>query len=230
MPPLACNVGVRASSGIDKFETMSVKEMTEQISAALLFRSLIQPKSVFTTLADAEPAPAKVFFRYSLWLLLLPPIFSWIGAVSFGWRLGAENPLRFPTTTLTIISAGYFLTLLFGFISTALISRWMAATYGASVQMGRHAALITIVGQPLALASAAHLFPHVFFNVVVLIPVMIWSMYLLYTGIPLVLNIPPERGMLMASSLVGWLLVAAVSLLGLTVGLWTAGFGPSLGV
>ena len=59
---------------------------------------------------------------------------------------------------------------------------------------------------------------------------MIWSMYLLYTGIPVVLAIPPGKGMLMASSLVGWLLVAAVSLLGLSMGLWTMGIGPFLGV
>ena len=100
--------------------------MTEQISTALLFKSIIQPKSVFATLAETEPAPASIFFRYSLWLLLLPPLFSWIGAMSFGWRLGAEDPLRFPPATLTIISLGYFLTLMFGFLSTAMISRWMA--------------------------------------------------------------------------------------------------------
>jgi len=93
-----------------------------------------------------------------------------------------------------------------------------------------HFALITIVAAPLAVASISHLFPDVFFNVLILIPTMIWSMYLLYAGIPIVLEISPEKGMLMASSLVGWLLVAAVSLLGISVGLWTSGIGPFLGV
>lgn len=156
-------------------------------------------------------------------------MFSWYGAYLFGWRLGASEPLRLGTNALTIISVAYFLTLLFGIFSTAIISRWMATTYGANTGFGLHLALITVVGAPLAVASAAHLFPHVFFNVVVLIPTMIWSMYLLYKGIPIALNIPPERGMLMASALVGWLLVAAVSLLGLTMGLWVHGFGPDLG-
>jgi hypothetical protein len=36
--------------------------------------------------------------------------------------------------------------------------------------------------------------------------------------------------MLMASSLIGWLMVAAVSLLGLTVALWSNGIGPSIWV
>ena len=204
--------------------------MADTISGYLLFRTLYEPRATFAALADEEPSAWKIFSGYAFWLLLLPPVFSWIGASQFGWRLGAEEPLYFTPATLTLISVAYFLTLLFGFYTTTLISRWMASTYGASTSFGRHAALITIVGQPLAVASAAHLFPNVFFNVLVMIPTTIWSMYLLYTGIPLVLNTPPERGMLMASALVAWLLVAAVSLLGLTMGLWTAGFGPALGV
>jgi len=43
-----------------------------------------------------------------------------------------------------------------------------------------------------------------------------------------VMKIPPERGMLMSSSLVGWLLVAFVSLLGLSAALWTYGIGPNV--
>jgi hypothetical protein len=55
-------------------------------------------------------------------------------------------------------------------------------------------------------------------------------MLLLYRGLPIVLHISGERGMLMASAIVGWLLVAMVSLLGLSAGLWTAGLGPSISV
>jgi hypothetical protein len=70
----------------------------------------------------------------------------------------------------------------------------------------------------------------VFINILVLVPTLIWSMYLLYRGLPIVLRISPERGMLMASSLVGYLLVAAVSLLGVTVVLWGQGIGPRVGI
>ncbi len=163
-------------------------------------------------------------------MLLLPPLFSLIGAANFGWRLGAAEPLVLSTDGLILVSIGYLLVLSFGLITTATISCWMAPTYGASTSLGRHVALITIVGEPLAIASLAHLYPDVFVNLLVLIPTMIWSMYLLYKGIPIVLEIPPERGMLMASSLVGWLLVAAVSLLGISMTLWTLGVGPLLGV
>ena len=204
--------------------------MSSGIYTFLLLRALYNPVSAFEALSKVDPAPLAIIFRYSLWLLLLPPLFSLIGAANFGWRLGAEEPLRMATSELLLISLGYLLLLLFGLISTAIISRWMASTYGASLSFGRHVALITIVGQPLAIASIAHLFPDVLVNVLILIPTMIWSMYLLYKGIPIVLETPPERGMLMASALVAWLLVAAVSLLGLSMALWVLGVGPLLGV
>ena len=204
--------------------------MSSTINLAFLLKSLYQPVVAFEALAKADPSPGRVFFRYSLWLLILPPLFSLIGASNFGWRIGAEDPLMMEINSLAVVSLGYFVVLSFGLFSTAIISRWMASTYDASTSLGKHVALITIVGSPLAMASIAHLFPDVLVNVLVLIPTMIWSMYLLYKGIPIVLDTPPERGMLMASSLVGWLLVAAVSLLGISMGLWTMGVGPLLGV
>lgn len=204
--------------------------MSANQASYLLVRSLYQPLDAFEELSRVNLSPVGVLFRYSLWLLVLPPLFSLIGAANFGWRLGAEEPLRMSMNTLLLVSVGYLVVLLFGLVSTALISRWMATTYGANTSLGRHMALITIVGEPLAIASMAHLFPDVFVNVLVLIPTMIWSMYLLYKGIPIVLETPPERGMLMASALVGWLLVAAVSLLGISMALWTLGVGPLLGV
>ena len=204
--------------------------MSSKISNLTLFRSLYQPQQAFAELAGSEPSSLRIFLSYSLWLLLLPPLFSLIGAANFGWRLGADQPLFMATSDLLTISIGYFLALLFGLVSTAIISRWMAKTYGASVSLGRHMALITIVGQPLAVASVAHLFPDVLVNVLILIPTTIWGMYLLYAGIPVALETPPERGMLMASALMAWLLVAAVSLLGISMSLWVWGVGPLLGV
>ena len=189
-----------------------------------------QPASAFEALAEANPDPLAVFFRRIVWLALLPPVFAFVGASIFGWRLGAAQPLYLPSDALTLISIAYFFTLLFGLVSTAFVGRWMAPTYGASDALGTHLALVGIVAAPMVAGSVLHLFPHVFVNLLVLIPALIWSMYLLYKGLPVVLKTSPEQGMLMASSLLAYLLVGAVTLLGLTVALWAGGIGPSIGV
>lgn len=204
--------------------------MKTEISSWLIFRLLLQPAGVFEELSNTRPDPYVVFFRYLVWLAVLPPLFAYIGAANFGWRIGAAEPLYLPAGDLMIISIIYFFVLLFGFVSTALITQWMAATYGARHSLGIHFALVVIVALPLAAGSVIHLFPHIFVNVIALIPILIWSMYLLYKGLPIVLKISPERGMLMASALIGYLLVAAVSILGISVALWGRGIGPSIGV
>ncbi len=179
--------------------------------------------AVLTELSATRPSAYAVFFRLALWLGLVPPVSAYIGASNFGWRLGTAEPIFFSSNILLAISIAYFLILLFGFVSSAIVSQWMASTFGARYSLGIHFALITVVGAPLAATSVIHLYPHVFINILVLAPTMVWSMYLLYRGLPIALQISPERGMLMALSLIGYLLVAAVSLLGIAVVLWGQG-------
>ncbi|MBT8096593.1 MAG: DUF1282 family protein [Woeseia sp.] len=204
--------------------------MKSAIAPGMLRRLLFQPAAMFEELSETRPEPLVVFFRYVVWLALAPPVFAFIGASIFGWRIGGAQPLYLGPGELVLISIAYFFALLFGFVSTAVIAQWMATTYGARHSLGIHFVLVTVIALPLAVGSVIHLFPHVFINVLVLIPTMMWSMYLLYSGLPVMLKISPERGMLMSSALIGYLLVACVSLLGITVALWSGGLGPSLGV
>ncbi len=196
----------------------------------MLLWLFLSPATAFQVLSNTRPKADAVFFRLVIWLAAIPPALAYLGGSWFGWRLGAEEPLFLPHDVLLKISISYFIGLLFGFVSSAVIAKWMASTYGARLSLGIHFALITIVGAPLVVGSIIHLYPHVFINIIVLVPALIWSMYLLYKGLPIVLRISPERGMLMASSLIGYLLVAFVCLLGVMVVLWGRGFGPAVGI
>ncbi len=204
--------------------------MSKKFSLFSVTRLLFDQDAVFNTLADIQLTPISVFLKIALWLGLLPPIFAYFGALEFGWRLGAIEPLYLSSDILLGVSVSYFFALLIGFISTAIVSQWMAGTYGARASLGVHFAFISVVGAPIALASVIHLYPNVFINILVFVLAILWSMFLLYRGLPIVLHTSPERGMLMASSLIGYFLVALVSLLGITVVIWSYGFGPSLGV
>jgi len=196
----------------------------------LLFKLLFYPGKVFSELSNEDKHATTAVPRYLVFVLLLPPLFSWLGASQFGWRLGGSEPVFLDITGLVVFSFFYFSILAIGFFGTAYISMWMATTYEAKTSQSLHFSLFTVVCAPLVAASAAHLYPDVFFNVLILIPALVWSITLLYRGLPVVLGISSERGMLMSSALVGWLLVAAVSLLGICVGLWINGAAYVLGV
>ena len=198
-----------------------------QLSVLQLGKVLLRPSEAFADIAARPPSSTAVFFGFALWLGLIPPIFAYIGTMTFGWRLGVE-PLLLTAPTAAAIAVAYFALLLVGFISAGFVAHWMASTYAADASFGRSFALIALVGAPLTVGSVAHLYPHALVNVVVLVPTLIWCMYLLYRGLPIVLKTDPARGMLMASSLIAYLLVAWVSLLGITVVLWSHGIGPRI--
>lgn len=200
------------------------------MSEGFFLQSLLNPSKVFQEIANNNSTALAGVLRFTLFILLLPPVFSWFGGSYFGWRLGGSEAVFMDSTGAIVFSAFYFFVLCVGFISTVALSRWMAPTYGASNSLTLHLALFSIICLPISVASMAHLFPDVFFNVLVLLPAALWSASLLYRGLPVLLQIPPERGMLMASALVGWLLVAAVSLLGLCTAFWVKGAGSFFGI
>ncbi|MDX1518181.1 MAG: hypothetical protein R3288_15150, partial [Woeseiaceae bacterium] len=62
--------------------------MKKTIANWMLLRLLLRPKAVFAELSDTRPEPHAVFFKYVIWLALAPPVFAYIGASMFGWRVG----------------------------------------------------------------------------------------------------------------------------------------------
>ena len=189
--------------------------------------ALRSPRNAFSAVAANPPSGARVFFGTALWLALCPPLFAFVGTTLFGWRLGVE-PVLLPPSTALAVSAAYFVLLICGLLSSAFVAHWMAGTYGAHSTYAHSLALMTLVAVPLAIGSIVHLYPNAFFNVIVLVPTLMWSMYLLYRGLPVVLRTDTGRGMLMASALIAYLLVSWVTLLGITAVLWSQGLGPRI--
>lgn len=196
----------------------------------LFFNALFKRPSVFLSQYDPKASFVAIIARELWWITLFPPIFLFIGSLSFGWYIGAEHPIHLPVVQLILVCLAYYILLFAGMIGLAAASRWMAPTYSCTLDLGPHMGVIVGSASPLFLGSIAHLFPHVIFNTLVFIPVLLWSMFLLYRAVPVILQTDPQRGILHASSLVGVVLVSAVSLLGLSVGLWTLGLGPNIGV
>jgi hypothetical protein len=52
--------------------------------------------------------------------------------------------------------------------------------------------------------------------------------FFLYRGLPIILKTDPARGMLMASSLIAYVLISWVTLLCITAVLWGLGLGPRI--
>lgn len=199
------------------------------MNLARLADVVVRPSQLFADIARDAPAARRVLFGYAAWLGLVPPVCAYLGVARFGWRLGVGEPVRIGADVAVFVALAYYAGLLAMFFLAALLARWMAPTYGATAHLGRHAALVAVVGTPLMLGGLLHLYPLLPLNILALVPALIWSAYLLYAGVPVALGVDARRGMLMASSMLGVFFAAALGFAALTMILWAHGVGPDLG-
>ena len=199
-------------------------------SLALAPMAFFAPRRIFDMVAEAPPAPREVMLKYALWIGLIPPVSAYFGATLFGWRLGAGEAVVFPASTAFAMCVVYYLALLAGFAVAAKVALWMRAEYAEEANPGQCWALVAVVGTPMAVGGVLHLYPSAVLNIAALTPAFLWSVYLLYTGLPIVLKNGPERGMLMASAIMGFVLTALAAFMTFVMILWVHGFGPTLGI
>jgi hypothetical protein len=72
----------------------------------------------------------------------------------------------------------------------------------------------------------AGLYPELWFIMAVGLVGLSYSVYLLYSGVPILMHIPEEKGFIYSSSVVTCGLVLLVILMASTVILWSMGLGP----
>ncbi len=103
---------------------------------------------------------------------------------------------------------------------------WMSETYGSESSIIKGMVVASYTATPLFLAGLSGFYPLFWFDLLLGIAALGWSVYLLYIGIPAVMRIPQERGFLYASAVVGICMVIFMALMGTTVILWDMGLTP----
>ena len=120
----------------------------------------------------------------------------------------------------------YYLAMLIGVYTIGWMIHWMSATYGAKTMLSQCVVLAAYTATPLFLIGIMELYPILWLNMVLGIPALAYSVYLLYTGVPIMMGIPEERGFLFSSAVLAFGLVAFVALLAVTAILWGMGLEP----
>lgn len=161
-------------------------------------------------------------------LALIPPICGYIGTTTIGWQIGAGDPMKLTSESAGTIAVLYFIAIVVGINAVALAIGWMAQTYEAKVSYQHALALSAFTATPLLLVGVFEIYPVLWLNFLVGLLALAVSIRLLYTGVPIVLNISKERGFLYSSSILAFGLVALVAMLVVTALLWGFGLEPTL--
>ena len=101
----------------------------------------------------------------------------------------------------------------------------MSRTYGGEQPLERCLALISYTATPMFLVGIVQIYPVIWLNYVVGLPVLAYTVYRLYIGTPIMMRIPGSRAFF-SSAILAVGMVALIGLLASSVMLWSAGIQP----
>ncbi len=186
---------------------------TPEARAALIARArdlLLNPKEEWPKIA-AEPATVGSLYQsYVVYLAAVPVLCTLIGSLLFGYGVGGftYRPTVFGAVTTAILQ---YLVQLAGVYVFALIIEALAPRFSGEKDRVAAFKLAAYSATASWLAGVFYLLP--FLHVLAVLG--LYSLYLLYTGVPVVMRVPQERalaftGALIAVGLVLGLIVAAL--------------------
>ncbi|WP_394229380.1 Yip1 family protein [Shewanella colwelliana] len=183
------------------------------------------PKEEWHTIEKNHEA-VKSSLSHVLLIALIPAVCTYFASTAFGWNLGVSDPLFLTAQSALMMSIGMYFGLIFGVFALAYLAFWMAKTFDAEPSFTQALELASYTATPLFMVGLAALYPSIWFMMVVGLAGLSYSVYLLYTGVPIIMNIPEEKGFIYASSVVTAGLVLLVALMASSIILWSMGFGP----
>ncbi|MDC3188580.1 YIP1 family protein [Pseudoalteromonas elyakovii] len=165
--------------------------------------------------------------RYSLSHILLiaciPSLMGYYSSVYLGWSIGSGEAVYLTHDSALLIAVAMYFALIAGVFALAYLAHWMAVTFGAKPTFTQTLELAAYTATPVFMSSFAAFLPELWFVVCVGLVALAYSVYLLYTGVPILMHIPEERGFIYASSVVTCGLILLVIILAATAILWTNG-------
>jgi hypothetical protein len=187
---------------------------------------LSNPHQEWSRIRDEKQSIAGQYLRFLIWIAIIPPVAWWYGASQIGWVLGGRTILLTSDSAAQIMGLFYIAILLsIGFLGYMIF--WMAKTYdGKNNDVARAIGVASYMCTPMFLVGITGLYPVLWFDMIAGTVAAAYTLYLLYIGIPIVYDMPKERGFLFASATVAVGLVLMVALLGATVILWEMGAMP----
>lgn len=103
----------------------------------------------------------------------------------------------------------------------------MAQTFDAKPELSKCVVLASYIAMPLFVSGITALYPVLWIDMLIGLAAMAYTVYLLYIGIPTVMNIPREQGFIFSTSVLTVGMVGLICVMVMTVLLWSTGMAPA---
>jgi len=184
------------------------------------------PQQEWEAIRNERCSIGKCYCSHVLLLAAIPVIAGYFGTTQVGWQIGDREVIKLTTASALKISVLYYVTILVAIFTIGKLIHWMGQTYNAVQPLPQCIALAAYTATPLLLIGVLQAYPILWLNLLAGLPALAYTVYLLYTGVPIMMGISREQGFLFSSAVLAVGLVTLVAVLAATVVLWGMGFGP----
>lgn len=188
---------------------------------------LFRPKTQWQRIATQGSFSLPSSVIYTLILALLPVVAWFYGTTVIGWTVGDGDIIRMTAESASKIITLFYLTMVISVIVIGYMIHWMSKTYGADSSMAKGITIASFSATPLYIAGAVGFMPVFWLALLIGVSAVSYAVYILYLGIPRVMNIPEERGFLFSSAVIAFCMVILMIIMGGTVILWDMGATPT---
>jgi hypothetical protein len=189
---------------------------------------MVHPMKEWKSIKSERCTIGKCFCSHVLIMAAIPAVAGYIGTTRVGWSFGAGEVHKLTHDSALQIAILTYLVMLVAVFSLGKAIHWMGQTYGSKQSLAQSMALAGYTGTPLWLIGFFFLYPVLWFNMLVGLPALAYTVYLLYSGVPVMMGVTRERGFLFASAVLAVGLVMLVAVLAATAILWGMGVGPAV--
>jgi len=187
---------------------------------------LTSPARQWQKVADAPADAFDVAALYPVLCALIPAIAWYYGTTQVGWTVGEGEVTRLTEASAFRIICAFYVVMVGSIVAIGYSIFWMSKTYGCDTSFAKGIAISGFTATPLFIAGLLGFYPLLWLDLVLGTVAACWAVYLLYTGVPLVMKIPVEKGFLYSSAVMAVCLVLVICILVVTVLLWDFGFMP----
>lgn len=188
---------------------------------------MAHPKQEWQSIRDEKCTVRKCYCSHVLLLAAIPVLAYYYGTTQVGWAVGGAGPVRLTHHSALQIAVLTYITMLVAVFSLGKAIHWMGQTYGSKQTLPQAISLAAYAATPLWLIGASFAYPLLWLDMLLGLPALAYTVYLLYSGLPIMMHVSEERGFLYSSAVLAVGLVMLVGVLAATVILWgIGGFEP----
>ena len=193
-----------------------------------MFGLMYHPKSEWDSIKKENHSLGHIYLTHLLFLAAIPPFALLVGTTQMGWSFVGTEFYYLSFESALPLAGAFYLALLAGMFFMAYTTYWMERTFGAEASLERCLLFTTFTSTPMFLSGLIGLIPILWLDVFVVMAAVSYTVYLLYAGVPVFMNIPEERGFIFASSILTVGLCGLVGMMAVTVIIWGVGFAPQI--